>query len=223
MRVEVLIPWAGDDPDRRAALGWVTARYTEAGWPVIVGEGDPACWSKAAAVASALAVSDAELLVVADADVWCDHLDVAVDAVRAGGAWAMPHRHVHRLTRAATLDVYAGTTPTRDTPTGERPYEGFPGGGIVVMARATYEQVPLDRRFVGWGGEDESWAHALVTLAGKLWRGTAPLWHLWHPPQPRDSRRMGNAANDELRHRYRQARRNPQTMRALLDEIGASR
>jgi len=43
----------------------------------------------------------------------------------------------------------------------QRPYPGYPGGGITVLPRSTYTEVPLDLRYEGWGQEDESWAHAL--------------------------------------------------------------
>jgi hypothetical protein len=89
---------------------------------------------------------------------------------------------------------------------------------MTVLTRETYEQVPLDRRFAGWGQEDESWALALTCLTGAPWRGDAPLWHLWHPPQDRASRRWGSGASRALWARYCQAAADPDAMRALLAE-----
>ena len=89
---------------------------------------------------------------------------------------------------------------------------------VAPLPRRLYEEVPFDSRFVGWSGEDESAALAWTCLAGQPWRGTHPLWHLYHPPQLRMSRRWGSPAARALAARYRKAARSPQAMRAILDE-----
>jgi len=158
-------------------------------------------------------------LIIADADVWCDGVPEAVAAVRRGAGWAIPHYRVLRLTKPATAEVLeSGCWPTRRTSTtyAQRPYPGRPGGGMVVLSRETYERVPLDPRFVGWGQEDESWALALGTLVGPSWRGLADLYHLWHEPAPRQSRAFGSAASMRLYNRYAGARKNPARMRQIL-------
>lgn len=219
-RVTVIIPWAADNPCpyRRAARDWVLARWRAIGHQVVVGE-TAGPWCKAAAVAQALPRATGDVLVIADADCWTDGIGAAVEEVRAGAAWAMPHTLVHRLSPEATADVLAGAEV--GGPVVRRPYRGFPGGGIVVLGRGTYEAVPLDARFEGWGGEDESWALALNRLAGPCRRGRASLWHLWHPPQERMSRRWGSEQARTLAGRYRAASASPQTMRALLAESPA--
>src|SRR5690606_37809457 len=80
--------------------------------------------------------------------------------------WAVPHRLVYRLSEAATSGVLAGLAPSPGMRLVQAPYVGYAGGGITVLPRSTYDQVPLDPRFRGWGQEDESWAHALTVLAG---------------------------------------------------------
>ncbi|MBV2364249.1 glycosyltransferase family protein [Streptomonospora nanhaiensis] len=216
----MIIPWQGGCAHREAALGWVRARWARAGYRVVLGE-HTGPWCKARAVAAALPEATGDVLVVADADCWPERLDAALEAVGAGAAWAMPHGPVYRLSAEATADVLAGADPGPQMPLAQRPYEGWPGGGIVVLPRGTYERVPLDPRFVGWSGEDESWARALTILAGPGWRGRGRLWHLWHPPQRRVSRRWGSPAARALAGRYRAAR-TPQAMRALLDSAHAA-
>jgi hypothetical protein len=216
MNASVVIPWRSDCPHRRAARAWALARWRAAGYEPLLGEPPAGPWCKAAAVADALARADSPVLVVADADVWCDGIDTAVDAVLAGASWAIPHHQVRRLGPQATADVLTGG------PLGggleQRPYTGFEGGGMVVLPRALYERAPLDRRFAGWGQEDEAWALALRALAGPPWRGQEPLWHLWHPPQARDSRRWGSVPSRALHARYRAAR-TPEAMTRLLGEM----
>lgn len=218
-RVSVILPWQDGCPHRRAALAWVRERWEQTGAQVLLGrlpEGQP--WCKAAAVAAALPAAAGELLVLADADVWCDDWRAALDAVAAGAAWASPHTWVHRLAGDATRQVLGGAPPRATMRHAEPPHRAMLGGGLVMVRRDTYDRVPMDCRFIGWGSEDEAWARALRVLAGAPWRGRAALWHLWHPPQERLSRREGSRESTALLQRYRAAR-DPDRMRALLEEF----
>lgn len=201
---------------------YVIARHAENRWPIILGHHTDGPWCKALAIRDALDQTEADVLVIADADVWTDGLADAVRVVREGAAWAVPHRGVHRLTEAATA-LYGAGAGLAELAVEERPYLGFEGGGITVLHRAVYEDCPLDPRFTGWGGEDEAWGFALRILHGPPWRptGHVPLIHLWHPPQERATRAFGNLAGRELRKRYVRADSNPVTMRALVEEAKA--
>lgn len=214
--VAVVIPWRGGCQYRERARRWVRDRYREhhPDWPVILSPG-PDPWIKAEAVMPAVEQCDAEIVVVADADVWTTGLSEAVCAIEAGEGWAIPHRTVHRLTEQATSALLRGD-PAEDLE--QPPYKGVPGGGLVVATRETLLTVPLDPRFVGWGQEDESWSRALYCLLGPPWRGDADLIHLWHPPQRRTNRRKGSEASWQLFLRYRRARRHPDQMFQLIQE-----
>lgn len=220
-RVGVLVPWRDGCPHRERALGWVLDRYASAhpGWDVVIGTAPTGAWIKAAAVADALARTDATILVVADADVWTPGLDTAVSAVLDGRPWVVPHRRVWRLTPEATSVLIAGGDVTPSDLV-ERPYTGVRGGGITVLRRDVYEDVPMDPRFVGWGQEDESWGYALGTLYGPVFRPDAPppLMHLWHPPQERMSRSVGSNAGAHLKARYSRARSSRQRMTTIVRE-----
>lgn len=213
----VIIPWRGGCPHREAALDWLTGRFGD--WEPRISEPPEGPWSKGAAVAAAADGLDHDTVVVVhDADVWSPGTTAAVEAVKGGAPWAVPHRGVHRLTEHATSHVLAGADPDHDLEHSERAYTGLAGGGIVVLTAATLRRVPLDRRFEGWGGEDHSWGIALETLTGRSWRGKHPLWHLWHPPQHRLTRKVGSAASHQLFRRYHAARDNPAAMTALIEE-----
>jgi hypothetical protein len=219
MSVAVVVPWRGGCAHRQRAWEWVQARYVEQhpDWGVIEAPG-PEPWSKGAAVNPVVEATYAEIVVVADADVWCDGLERAVYAIACGEAnWGMPHRQVHRLSQAGTAAVYAGEA-WEGQPVDQRPYVGVWGGGIVVARRETLLETPIDHRFVGWGQEDAAHALALHTLANRGWRGTVDLVHLFHPPQPRMTRARGSAEGWELYRRYCRARNNPAAMATLLEE-----
>lgn len=218
-RVSVIIPWASDAGcrHREAALAWVVSRWEETGHQVVIGE-HTGPWSKALAVEDGLTRASGDILIIADADVWTPGTEQALAAIRAGALWAIPHRMVRRLAPAPTLLVLAGEDPAQRMVLDRAAYVGLAGGGMVALPRTLCDQVPLDPRFVGWGQEDESWATALRRLAGRGWRGVAPLWHLWHPPPERASRRWGSPGSRLLADQYRRARTAEQ-MRALLNEI----
>ena len=217
--VTVVVPWAPGCGYREAARAHVVQRWASARLPVVLGRASADHpWRKAAAVADALTRVDAEILVIADADVWTDGVFEAIDVVRAGAPWAVPHQKVLRLTPEATQSVFRGQPLVEGLPTQEKPYKGVEGGGMVVLRRVDYLRAPLDHRFAGWGQEDESWAIAMRTVIGEPWRGEAPLFHLWHPPQKRRSRRFGSAESKNLFFRYLAAKGRPELMNQLLDE-----
>jgi hypothetical protein len=218
--VTVLVPRGGDCPHREAAWEWVAARYRErySDWQLLEAPAPAGPWSKGAAVVDALERAEGEAIVVADADVWCEGIERALTAVVCGFAsWAMPHYTVRRISRDGTAAVLAGADPIAQD-LDQNPYQGVWGGGVVVLHRDTLAECHPDPRFTGWGQEDESWATALQCLYGKGWRGTADLTHLWHPPQERLTRGWGSAESRALKRRYREARKDPDAMRALLQE-----
>ncbi len=226
--VSVIVPWRDPDPHRERIWAWLFQKFeAHPDWQIVLAtDGLEGEFSRSRAIMNGVRQSFGDVIVVSDADVWSEGLVGAVDAVRGGAKWAIPHRLVHRLTEAASERVIAGEDPAvfldDAAAHDEQPYRGRPCGGLVVLPRAIAERIPPDARFVGWGGEDDAWALALKTLAGRPWRGEAPLWHLWHPPQPRLSRSVGSEANIGLVSLYAQAMGNERRMRQLIDQAQAA-
>ena len=217
MRLQVIIPYMEAGPERANNLRWLLDRLGYLDY--VVAEIPPGPWVKANAVNPAVEASNAEIVAVCDADVYTPGLLEAVAAVISGAGWAVPHTKVHRLTQAATGAVLAGEPPSAMMLTVERPYDGVIGGGCVVIPRKTALKVPLDPRFQGWGGEDHSWGYALQTLIGTPWRSELPLFHLWHPTQPRTNRKLGSRETERLRRQYRDAQIFEDDMRTLVESI----
>jgi hypothetical protein len=213
MAVEVIVPFAGTDPDRKLARDWALSRIA---FPFKVATG-PLPFNKALTVMPTIERSSAEIIAVHDADVWTPGLACAVQAVHDGAPWAIPHWGVHRLSEAATRAVLGGSG-WPGQPLARPVYTGMAGGGVVVALRDTLLDIPLDPRFNGWGQEDESWAMALWCLMGEPWRGEDPLVHLWHTLEPRQGQRTGNQAGWNLRNRYAQVRHDQPGMRQLIQE-----
>jgi hypothetical protein len=199
---------------------WVRAS-AESGRVVVVDDEPPqtVAWCKAEAVSAAIDGLDTQgcgVVVVHDADVVVagDALRAAVAVVEDGAPWAMPHLNVHRLSDEATSRYMAGRAAgTLVRP----PYKGVKGGGIVVVRRDVWETCPIDRRFVGWGSEDEAWGWALHALYGEPWRGDADLIHLWHPHAAPGARRSPRLDSERLWRAFRAYRNDAVKTRALIE------
>src|SRR5690606_25665371 len=128
--------------------------------------------------------------------------------VRRHGGWCHPHDRLVRLTPEASQAVIDGAEPAdvdHETNWDEKPYCQRAGAGPMAIERSLALAIPPDQRFDGWGGEENAWGWALTTLHGEVPRLEGTGYHLWHPPQPRVSRHVGNPANHALRDRYRKA------------------
>lgn len=219
--VEVVLPWRGGCERRERALDWVVGRYSQEhpDWCLSIAEAAQSPhWIKAEAVTPAIEAADRDsIVIVADADVFTEGLAAAVEAVREGAPWAVPHDAVFRLTEEATEKVLTGAD-WRGRELDQPPYRGYWGGGVVAAPRETLLDIPLDPRFVGWGQEDHSWGIALTYLAGEAWRGHADLVHLWHPPQERLTRKIGSAEGKALWKRYLAARSDLGQLRQIIEE-----
>lgn len=216
--VTVIVPWGGNCPHRRRARDWVRSWYAShfPNWACVIARASADPWCKARAAMPAVEQSRSDTVVLADADVFCPTTALALDAVREGAAWAVPHDRVARLDQPSTERLLSGCAD--DPVYVERPYPPMLAGGLLVAQREVLLDVPLDARFTGWGQEDESWGYALTCLHGPPWQGTGELVHLWHPPQERQSRAIGSDEGWQLRRRYRRARNDPDAMRQLLQE-----
>lgn len=236
MKVAVIVPWHDEnDVHRYRAAGWVKERYeaVHPDWRWTWGIDQLAYqrpFSRTRAILDGVRKTDADVLVISDADVWSDGTAEAVLALtRQGSGWTVPHHLVHRLSRESTEQVYAGADwrgleLSQDNPQDSRPYVGHEAGTLLVVSRAAFGMAPPDPRFEGWGSEDQAWADALHVMCGAPWRGAADLVHLWHPAQPRLDRVVGNRENAQLANRYRRARESRfGEMRELIAEGVASR
>lgn len=226
------MPFSGDDVDRLAAWSWIRSRYAAAhpGWKVVeaphepVEQGGERLWSKARAVNRAVENLDAELLVIADADLFVP-ASAFIDATWHLGRrhWVVPYGAIHRLgihetRRVLDSEPWRGFGPPARRELECKPYPGQPGGGILMVRREAWELVGgFDPRFVGWGGEDTSLGIALDTLAGPHLRLAAPLFHLWHAPVSRFNS-PAYLANLRLQAAYVGAAGDPDAMRALIGQ-----
>lgn len=224
MKVQVIIGGHVDDDDYRyASRQWVAGWYAARGLMPLVCVADARPWAKADAYNAAVQVTDADVVVLADADSF-----VAVEALHwaigqaAEVGWAAPFSRVNRLDEAATMACLDTDPVTTEVPPvrtlAQEVHDCLPGGGIVAMRTDLAVACgPFDPRFRGWGGEDFALGNAARTLSGNYAaQRPGPLWHLWHPPQPRTADL--DQATERLALRYRIAKFKPDAMRDLIDE-----
>jgi hypothetical protein len=182
-------------------------------------------WCKAVPAMRGVQRSQADIIVMADADVFVDQdaIAEAVSAVHGGAVWAVPHSHVFRLTESASEAYRNGERADyKRLPLAQPVYRGIEGGGVLVIQRKAFLHCPLDPRFVGWGQEDHSLGLALQKLYGSCWRGNADLVHQWHPEPPRMDRKRGSPENWSLFRRYCRARASREAMESLISEARAA-
>ena len=224
MKVQVIIGGHVDDDDYRyASRQWVAGWYAARGLMPLVCVSDSRPWAKADAYNAAVGLTDADVVVLADGDsfVAAEALQWAIGQAAEVG-WAAPFSRVNRLdadATAATLDADPATTEVPpQISLAQEVHDCLPGGGIVAMRTDLAMACgPFDPRFRGWGGEDFALGNAARTLSGNYAaQRPGPLWHLWHPPQPRTTEL--DEATNRLAMRYRIAKFQPEAMRHLIEE-----
>ena len=229
MKVSILVPFR-DDGHRQASMEWIVARWRHH-WPeaeVIIRPDDGRDpFSKSVALQACAADATGDVLILLDADTWCDVPTIrhAVE-VAAEGALVMPGKVAHRLGQDVT-DRLLASDPACDWPTilpSEVEQSVRPVGFLHVLSREVWDATNgYDPRFRGWGGEDNVFTYAVETLVGPVVRLTGTLYSLWHP-RPRDNGRRIWAGQTErngaLIQQYVKARGNRPRMQALVREWG---
>ena len=231
MDVSLCVALSPDGAERERNWTFLRERYERLfDWEIVTSDklGHP--WSKGTALHDAVSRASHERLILADADMMLapDILARSVEMLRFAG-WVVPHRKVYRLTEEITCRVIDGELGDKPFPTSpqwvvRRPYIGPRAGGILAITRQAWETSGgMDPRFRGWGGEDISFAKALLTLVGPCKRLAAPAWHLWHQNQAVTAGRRGAPANERLAGRYKDAHKDPEQMRLLTKEAHVDR
>lgn len=197
---------------------FVRSRFTEHGYPIIESDSEGE-WSRGEAINRGVAQTDAEVFIVADADVvyqsWEQPRQAAELALKTGSL-AYAHRRHHMLPWPATQRVLGGEEPQAEW--AEQAVDNTMSS-CWAISRESWETIGgFDERFIGWGAEDWAWFAACETLIG-LVRVSAFTFHLWHPREG-EADHPHYADNIMLGSRYMHLRGNPDGMRAILSEPG---
>ncbi len=207
--VSVIVPFRPDGAERDRAWQWVERRYAalHPNWEVVMGtDAGTGPWRKGAAIADALDRATGVTIVIADADCYAPPVALreAVELVKTHQAqWVVPHLNVFRYDRPSSEAIINGDPPEAAYTGGtlaRKPYEGYAGGGVLVLDRSDYQAAGgIPFQFGGWGAEDEALAVILDTLLGTHTRLPYDLCHLWHSPVRRMRHVMYKANRNLLR------------------------
>lgn len=228
--VSIIVPHTYGCPHRDKAWTWLKSRYEQLypWWEIIecTDDGGSGTWNKAKAVNDGVKRAKGDVLMVSDSDVVLPDKAIldSVDSIIHGSIWAIPHRHVVRLTEQSSAAVYAKSPSTQDRLGGETMrdrYVGVAGGGIFMMLKIAYMDIGgFDERFEGWGGEDLSFGIVATSAYGNPRRYTHELIHLYHPYQPTKKGRFGD--NEALGLAYWNNRNNAAELKKLMEPCMAN-
>ena len=188
--VAVLVP-RRPDGGRRDEL-WA---FCEAWWrsehpdlEIIEGHHTQGRFNRSAALNSAAARTDADILIAADGDVIVPptHLEEAIKIAAETGRAVLPYGHGGYTPLNATMTdkVLAGYDGRWDTPQGVSRGDASPNhvSSCVVVPRALWERVGgYDERVSGWGPEDRLFHLTLRVLGGGVGHVPGQVFHLHHP------------------------------------------
>ncbi|ETI66288.1 galactosyltransferase-related protein [Neobacillus vireti] len=224
--VSIIVPFQTDNGPRAKAFEWIKRYYArampEAELCLGLINGEDINKSKAVNFAAKKATKD--IFVIADADVVYNS-NIIVEAIKLldKAAWVVPFTEVYNIEWQGTERLLK-TKPKwpidvkyEECNKSNWVYEGF-AGKLFVIPRVNFEAVGgFDERFIGWGGEDDAFSHAVRTLCGEIVNIKGKLFHLWHPSSNYQTNPHGKA-NAELLGRYMQASGNKKKMTKLIYE-----
>lgn len=166
----VYIPWRDTGCQWRSrALGYVTKWWTDMGHVVTYVDSGDDKFSRAASRNLAVRSAGSGVICVADADMFCDSLDVDYQ-----GGLHLPYTRYNALTCAATADRYLGRV-NNDI---EAFNESQSTAGIMIVDCDEWRAAGgMCEEYVGWGFEDTDFSKRI-----KITRTEGPAYHLWHPP-----------------------------------------
>ncbi|QCJ41548.1 glycosyltransferase [Bacillus sp. S3] len=228
--VSIIVPFQTDHGPRAKAFEWIKRYYArvmpEAELCLGLINEEDINKSKAVNLAAKQATKD--IFVIADADVVYNP-NIIVEAIRLldKAAWVVPFTEVYNIEWQGTKRLLK-TKPTwpidikyEECSKSKWVYEGF-AGKLFIIPRENFEAVGgFDERFIGWGGEDDAFSHAVRTLCGEIVNVKGKIFHLWHPSSNYQTNPHGKA-NADLLGRYKQASGNKKKMTKLINERKSS-
>lgn len=236
MNVSLIVPYRADiraerrkprlveGAHRSEIWTWSRSRWESLfpAYEIITGEGQAVAeMNRAQARNAAVAASNGEILVIADADTVCpsDQISRALELVRGGEAqWVIAYHDYYQLTGKDTRALL--TRPpiaALNRPLRPRWSTDQGNAGMLVVTRAAFDRVEgYDERFEKWGWEDWAFTDALGTLVHGAVRVPGYVLHLCHPRPIDKTKSQGKA----LAVRYEAALDYPDVMEDLIHEEG---
>lgn len=223
MRVAVVVPWRGGQPDRERHHETVRAHLRALLPDAVHMDVDSGHRPFSRAGSRNLGVrlaQDAECDIVAlcDADtlVEPEPLMAAIEGAHRDGRLHLPYTRFRGLSPQGTR-LYLGGTPAHACES-ELETEWSTGGIMAIRPDSWWAMGGMDETFQGWGMEDTAARVACDALLGPTIRHEGAIHHLWHPSDI-DPSSATYQANLSRMARYVEAEGNPDAVRALVSEF----
>lgn len=142
MTVHIIIPFSSSDPNRIAAFDKVRAHLKELRWPILIGRDDHDPFRRAVAVNHAVAETDADVLLLNDADLICTHEQI-LTAISLAALAPGPVFAFTEYVRTGEPDKSSLTL-----------HEPSTNGCLAIQRHSFLQLGGYDERFIGWGYED---------------------------------------------------------------------
>ena len=177
------------------------ALYPEA--EIIIGDYELKPFSRGKAINNGVSKATREIVFIMDTDFIFDKdiVEKAVDLIENRQApWIIPFNYVHHVNDELTSEILelpvdfhlAG----RDMQVNRHLHQGL--GSMCCMLKDDFERIGgFDENVIGWGYEDNVFAHIANTLIGNYVRLDVPILHLWHPY-------LSYYKNDEIKEKNKQ-------------------
>lgn len=204
MKFAVIIPWADTGcMHRYRAFEFVRKRCQKLNPDeVIIAEGNSKAWNKGKVVNQAVMNTDADVLLILDADV-CLNWKAVKRHIRLvkRGTIISPCRAIRRLNIEQTNNILTGGRVRGSTAT-DMVFHLV--GGAFMITRADFIEVGgFDERYEGWGWEDTDLAHRLIHK--QCITVECDAIHLYHPPCEEKSLANRRLYDDRLQSSRRHA------------------
>ena len=227
MAFSVIVPWRTDNGWRQTLWDWNKARW-QAFFPeaeIIEADSGQEPFSRGESRNRAVSRATNDLLVIADADTIANPpaITTALELAEKG-QWVIPYSEdrYYNLNAETTHIVIQSFRPQATFP------EPMPGcwdhkitswAGMIVLHRNAFDAVGgYDKRFKGWGYEDNDFRLALDAIWSPHVRVDGFVAHLWHPVGESDAFGQPHiGANRALHVQYEHSAGNPARMRKLIN------
>lgn len=222
MRVAVVIPWRGGQPDRERHHETVRAHLRELLPDAVHLDVDSGHTPFSRAGSRNLGVrlaqdAECDVAVLCDADTLPERepLLAAIESAHQTGRLCLPYTRFRGLSARGTAAYFAGT-PLPECGT-ELETEWSTGGCLVLTPAAWDCAGGMDEACVGWGFEDSIFRICADAILGPSVKCEGTISHLWHPSDI-DHSSAHYQANSVIAARYVDAEGNREAVLQLVAE-----
>jgi hypothetical protein len=199
MSIPVLVPRRSDDGWRDEVWQYLRDVYWSymPGYRIIEGQHTDGLFNRSKAINDAAQQRFwDDVCVITDADSFVSErqLKDAVDLAKLSGKMVSPFTFVVQLSEDCTCRMVGGQHalyPRNMEVEHVRTKPIETQSNVLVVPRALWDEIGgFDERFVGWGGEDNSFWRAAEIRGGEVLRIPGAAFHLWHKPVSDRNTRM---------------------------------